>query len=296
MTTELSPFVNDRFGQIRIYIDDSGDPWFCAADVCRALEIANSRDAISNLDDDEKDVVIADTPGGPQKMIFVSEAGLYTLTLHSRKPAAKEFKRWITHDVIPSIRKHGGYLTEAKIEEVLTDPDTIIRLATDLKVARAEKAQLMAKVEADEPKVNFATAVMASEGDMEIGTFANILASHGYETGQNRFFKYLRDTGWLKKEGGPGSPYYNQPKQPSAIKGLFATKLTAVKDGEGKPNRHFGVTETVPQTLITPKGQEYFINLLLGPIFKAQEALKAKKLLELPKPSQASDSLFKGLF
>lgn len=103
-----------------------GEPWFVAADVCRALEISNSRDAMSRLDADEKGVALTDTLGGKQEMSIVNEPGLYTLVLGSRKQEAKAFKRWITHEVIPTIRKHGAYMTPEKVEEVLMNPDTPI--------------------------------------------------------------------------------------------------------------------------------------------------------------------------
>ena len=114
----LTSFNNDQFGQVRSVLID-GEPWFVAADVCRALDIRNSRDAVARLDDDEKGVVSTDTPGGEQKLSFINEPGLYTLVLGSRKPEAKAFKRWITHEVIPSIRKTGAYSVKLSPAEQL---------------------------------------------------------------------------------------------------------------------------------------------------------------------------------
>ena len=103
-------FESKEFGKIRV-VERSGAPWFVGKDVCDCLEIGNSRDAAASLDDDEKGVALIDTPGGKQEMSIISEPGLYSLVLRSRKPEAKAFKRWIVHEVLPAIRKHGGYLT-----------------------------------------------------------------------------------------------------------------------------------------------------------------------------------------
>lgn len=138
MENVLPQIFNYKDKQVRTVIKD-GDPWFVAKDVCDILEIGNSRMALDRLDEDEKaDVSLND---GSQNRSYgtVNESGLYNLVLGSRKPEARDFKRWITHDVIPSIRKHGGYLTPEKIEEVLLNPDTIIRLATDLKTEREKR-------------------------------------------------------------------------------------------------------------------------------------------------------------
>lgn len=115
-------YQKEGFGELRV-VQIQNEPWFVAADVCRALEVRNNRDALERLDADEKGVTLTDTPGGSQKMSIVSESGLYSLVLSSRKPEAKLFKRWITHEVIPSIRKNGAYLTPEKVEEVLSDPE-----------------------------------------------------------------------------------------------------------------------------------------------------------------------------
>lgn len=142
---EVEVFTHKDFGQIRtIQID--GEPWFVANDVMRVLEVSNSKDAIRTLDDDEKSGVdIIDPHGRKQKTNCISEAGLYSIILRSRKPEAKEFKRWVTHEVIPSIRKHGVYLTPQKIEDALLNPDVIINLALQLKTEKQKNAELTAK-------------------------------------------------------------------------------------------------------------------------------------------------------
>lgn len=164
MTNELQIFENKQFGQVRAIMKD-GEPWFVAADVCKALEVGNPSQALTRLDDDEKFTTIISNEGaasGVSSLAFVNEPGLYTLVLGSRKPEAKSFKRWVTHDVIPSIRKTGAYMTPETIEKVLMNPDTIISLATQIK-------ELQTKVEQDKPKVLFADAVAASQTSILIG-------------------------------------------------------------------------------------------------------------------------------
>lgn len=137
----IHSFISDQFGEIRTITKD-GEPWFVAADVCRALEISNSRDAVARLDEDEKNtVVLTDGNRGNPNMTIVNEPGLYTLVLGSRKPEAKAFKRWITHEVIPMIRKHGAYMTPEKLEEALLNPDVMIKLMKDLKQERKLRQQ-----------------------------------------------------------------------------------------------------------------------------------------------------------
>ena len=138
MENQMQVFNSEQLGEVRMVLRD-GEPWFVAADVCKALEIANSRDAVSRLDGDEKNTVVLTDGirGNPQKVI-VNEPGLYALVLSSRKPEAKAFRRWITHEVIPSIRKHGLYAAD----ELLANPDLFIKVLHDLKEERARSAQL----------------------------------------------------------------------------------------------------------------------------------------------------------
>nr|DAN44370.1 MAG TPA: repressor domain protein [Caudoviricetes sp.] len=135
---EIRVFESAEFGAVRVAEID-GEPWFIAADVCRALDVKNGRDAVSRLDNDEKGVALTDTLGGKQEMAAVSEAGLYALVLSSRKPEAKAFKRWVTHEVLPSIRKHGAYMTEEILQKTLENPDFLIGLATQLKEEREKR-------------------------------------------------------------------------------------------------------------------------------------------------------------
>ena len=143
-------------------IQKDGDPWWVLKDVCVVLEIGNSRMVADRLDDDEKGVSIIDTLGGKQELTVISESGLYNVILLSRKPEAKQFKRWVTHEVLPQIKRHGAYLTTDKLEELMNDPDSWIKLLTVLKQERKEKAQLQLQAVKDKPKVVFADAVVVS--------------------------------------------------------------------------------------------------------------------------------------
>ena len=148
--TKMETFTNGEFGCVRVVLKD-GEPWFVAADVCKCLEIANSRDAISRLDEDEKMTVgLTDSHsgqrGGAQMMTIVSEAGLYSLVLGSRKPEAKAFKRWITHDVIPTIRRFGVYMTDNLLDKVMETPDFLFIVMDTLYKYRAENADLVSRI------------------------------------------------------------------------------------------------------------------------------------------------------
>ena len=187
-------------------------------------------------------------------MSFVSEAGLYSLALSSRKPQAKPFKRWVTHEVIPSIRKHGLYATPDTAEKILNDPDFLITALTELKKEREQRKALESKVEADKPKVLFADAVATSESPMLIGELAKVLKQNGVDIGEKRLFGWMRENGYLIKRKGTD---YNAPTQKSMEMGLFRVKETAITHSDG----HVTVNRT---TKVTGKGQQYFINKFLG--------------------------------
>lgn len=169
---DLKIFENKEFGKVRT-ITQNGEPLFIANDICEALGI--DRTQTRRLDNDEKGVWSIHTLGGKQNLSVVNEYGLYNLVLASRKPEAKAFKRWITHEVIPAIRKHGGYLTPDKTEELLNDPDLIIQLATNLKEERAARSQAEQQLAVAKPKVLFADAVAASDSTILIGDLAKII-------------------------------------------------------------------------------------------------------------------------
>ena len=223
-------------------------------DVCGILGIEKYRDAAARLDDDEREPVLVDTLGGRQEMIAVTESGLYSIILLSRKPEAKKFKRWVTHEVLPTIRKHGAYVTPAKLEELMNDPDSWIKVLTALKEERAAKERLQLEATENKPKVIFADAVSVSEGTILIGELAKILKGNGIEIGQNRLFEKLRRDGYLIKRKGTD---YNAPTQKAMDLGLFRVKETAITHSDG----HVTISKT---TKVTGKGQQYFINLFLG--------------------------------
>lgn len=231
----------------------NGEPWFVAKDICAVLEIANNRDALSRLDDDEKGVASTDTLGGKQEMSIISESGLYSLTLGSKKPQAHAFKRWVTHEVIPTIRKTGGYVNndENFISTYLpfADEQTKAMFRATLETVR----KLNAKIEQDKPKVLFANAVETSKSSILIGDLAKLIRQNGYNIGQNRLFEWLRNNGYLIKNG----ERRNMPTQRSMDLGLFEIKERTINNPDGS----IRITKTVK---VTGKGQEYFINKFLG--------------------------------
>lgn len=253
---ELTVFENKDFGPVRTVVRQ-GEPWFVAADVCRALEISNSRDALSRLDADEKGVALTDTLGGKQEMSTVNEPGLYSLVLGSRKPEAKAFKRWITHEVIPEIRRHGAYLTDEATDAFFSNPDTFAKLAVKWRderharlAAEAEARAKQEKIDADAPKVLFADSVAASKSEILVGELAKILNQNGVDIGQNRLFEKLRQDGYLINRKGAD---WNMPTQRSMDLGVMRIKETSITHADG----HVTVNKT-PK--ITGKGQLYFIN------------------------------------
>ena len=244
---ELQIFQNNVFGQVRV-IEQDGEPWFVAKDVCNCLEINNSRQALSRLDDDEKNSVILNdgTPGNPEKSI-VNEYGLYSLVLSSRKPEAKEFKRWITHEVIPSIRKYGSF--NMAIPRTL--PDALTAYANEIEAHQKTQALL----EAQRPKVLFADSVAASHTSILIGELAKLLHQNGVkDMGQKRLFAWMREHGYLISRKAND---YNMPTQRAMELGLFQIKETTVTHSDG----HISVSKT-PK--VTGKGQQYFIEKFLG--------------------------------
>lgn len=249
---QLQVFNSTEFGQVRTMVIN-GSPWFVAKDVCECLGITKHRDAVSRLDGDERGSVEVDTLGGTQQMAAVNEYGLYNLVLSSRKPSAKAFKRWITHEVIPAIRKHGAYMTGETLEQALTSPDFLIRLATELKTEQEARRLAEAQIEANKPKVLFADSVAASHGSILVGELAKLLNQNGIDIGQNRLFNWLRENGYLICRKGTD---YNMPTQRSMEMQLFNIKETAITHSDG----HVSISKTVK---VTGKGQVYFVNKFL---------------------------------
>ncbi|WKV08164.1 phage antirepressor [Thermoanaerobacterium sp. CMT5567-10] len=247
---DLQIFSNKEFGQVRVIIKDN-EPWFVGKDVAEVLGYSNTRDALAkHIDEDDKsDVAIYDGSQN-RNMTIINESGLYSLVLSSKLPTAKRFKKWITSEVIPSIRKHGAYLTPEKIEEVLLNPDTIIQLATQLKQEREEKLKLEEKIKQDKPKVLFADSVAISDTAILIGELAKLLKQNGIDIGEKRLFEWMRSNGYLISRKGTD---YNMPTQKSMELGLFRIKETSITHSDG----HVTISKTAK---VTGKGQIYFIN------------------------------------
>lgn len=247
---ELQIFNNPEFGEIRT-VEVNGEPWLVGKDVALALGYSNPRKALADhVDEEDKGVTKCDTLGGSQEMTIINESGLYSLVLSSKLPAAKKFRRWVTNEVLPSIRKHGLYAAD----ELLNDPDLMIKAMETLKAARAKNKQLQEKVKQDAPLVLFANSVSASKNSILVGELAKLLKQNGVDTGQIRLFKKLRERGYLIRRKGSD---YNMPTQRAMELGLFEIKETAITHSDG----HISINKT-PK--VTGKGQVYFVNLFLA--------------------------------
>jgi anti-repressor protein len=256
---ELQVFQNNQFGQVRV-IEKDGEPWFVAKDVCTILGLEQVSRAMDRLDEDERGLLKVTHPQSPEKQLEVNgvnESGLYQLIIASNKSEAKAFKRWITHEVIPTIRKHGAYMTPDTIEKVLADPDTIIQLATRLKEEQQKRILAENKIEQDKPKVLFADAVEVSKTSILIGDLAKLIKQNGCDTGQKRLFEWMRSNGYLMKNG----VSRNMPTQKAMELGLFEVKESTINNPDGSVR----ITRT---TKVTGKGQVYFVNKFLEAVVK----------------------------
>lgn len=246
MTNEITTlqFNNDQFGQLRAVKDENGEPWFVAVDICKALDIRTDtvRKIVDAEDISETNPNSVGVAGG-RNPIIVNESGFYTLVLKSRKPEAKAFQRWVTHEVLPSIRKKGGYIAAAADET----PEQIMARAVLLAQDTIERQK--AQIEELKPKALFADAVAASDGTCLVGELAKMMRQNGVQIGQNRLFEKLRQDGYLGKSGSN----YNVPTQRAMEMGLFRIKETSITHSDG----HITVQRTAK---VTGKGQQYFIN------------------------------------
>lgn len=229
---------------VRVIADEHGDPWFVAADVARILGYAAAKDMTRRLDDDEKGGRSVPTPGGRQQMAVITEPGLYVAILGSQVEGARAFKRWVTHELLPEVRRTGSYSMPKDY------PSALRALAAEAETRTA----LEAKVAADAPKVLFADAVATSQTDILVGDLAKILRGNDVQVGANRLFEWLRNDGYLIRRQGTD---WNMPTQRSMELGLFRVKETAVTHSDG----HVSVSKT-PK--VTGKGQTYFINRYAG--------------------------------
>ena len=244
-------FENDRFGEVRV-AGTSENPLFCLADVCKILGLRV--DAVqSRLTDAPIRIGVTDSIGREQQMNFVNEKNLYKVIMRSDKPQAEPFQDWVCGEVLPSIRKHGAYMTNDTLEKALTSPDFLIQLATNLKEEQQKRTEAERKVTEAAPAVAFTNAVQSANSSCLIGELAKLIAQNGYSIGEKRLFAWMRDNGYLGKHG----ERYNIPNQQYVEQGLFELKK-GVRSGSN------GVLHTTITPKVTGKGQVYFVNKFLG--------------------------------
>ena len=274
MKDQVTIFENAQFGRIRTSLTESGEPLFCLADLCKAINVANHRNVAKRIDQEGVRRMDILTQGGNQQVLFVTEPGMYEVLLRSDSEKAKPFRKWVCSEVLPSIRKSGGYMV-AKVDEtpeqimaraLMVAKDTIDRQQAALKQAESKNYLLQCQnetlasmnegqqrhIKSLMPGATFAKAVETSEHSILVGELARIIKQNGVEIGQNRLFQWMRDKGYLCKKG----EMYNQPTQKALQMGLFEIKKTVIT----KPNGDSLVTTT---TKVTGKGQIYFVNKFL---------------------------------
>lgn len=254
----LKIFTHEAFGSVRA-VERDGQPWFVAKDVAERLGYSNPQKAVRDHCKNPcaagvNESFTLENPASymldPQTTL-ISQSDVLRLIVRSTLPGAERFERWIFEEVLPSILKHGGYLTPDKIEEALLNPDTIIRLATDLKEERAQRQALEARAEADRPKVVFAESIEVARTSILVGEMAKLIKqATGHDIGQNRFFEWLRDRGYLHKSGSQR----NMPTQRSIDAEWMEVK-------EGTRIGSSGECHITRTTKITGRGQIYFVNL-----------------------------------
>jgi anti-repressor protein len=245
---DLKIFENKEFGKIRTVIEN-GEPWFIGKEVADILEYANTAKAIrDHVDEEDKLTERIVRSGQNREVIFINESGLYSLILSSKLPNAKKFKKWVTSEVLPSIRKNGGYIAG---QETMSDDELMARA---LQVAQNKILERDKQIETMKPKAIFADAVAASHTSILIGDLAKLISQNGVNIGQKRLFKWLRDNGYLIKREGSDR---NMPTQRSMEMKLFEVKESTISNPDGSVR----ITRT-PK--VTGKGQQYFVNKLLA--------------------------------
>ena len=250
---DIQVFNNPEFGAIRT-VEINNEPWLVGKDVAEVLGYTDTFGAMKkHVDQDDKLVCQIDSAGQKRDATVINESGLYSLVLSSKLPTAKKFKRWVTSEVLPSIRKHGAYMTPETLEKMVLTPDFGIRLLTELKAEQDKRKALEATVEEQKPHVLFSNAVSASKTTILIGALAKLLKQNGINIGQNRLFEWLRQNGFLVKRG----DNRNMPTQKAMEMGLFEVKESCHLNSSGCNV----ITRT---TVVTGKGQCYFINRFLG--------------------------------
>lgn len=255
MNNEIKVFSNKEFGSIR-RVEVDGEFWLVGRDVAQALGYAKPENAlVTHVDrDDTLKWGIMDSLGRMQNTTLINESGMYSLALSSKLASAKKVRRWVTSEVLPSIRKHGAYMTPETLEAAILNPDYLLKVATALKEETDKRKALESKVQADAPKVLFADSVAASTSTILISELAKILRQNGVNTGEKRLFRWMRENGYLVKRNGTD---YNMPTQMSMELGILKVKETVVCHSDG----HTSISKT-PK--VTGKGQTYFLNKFLG--------------------------------
>ena len=262
MTNYPTLFKSIEFGDLRVITAENGDPLFCATDITTILGYKNGRKAISD-NCNPKGVTQSDTPtsGGVQQMTYITESNLYRLILRSRIPDAEKVQNWVCEEILPSIRRDGGYIATKPDDSpeiilaraVLVANKAIDSLNAKNRLLEACNQDNVRKLQAQEPKVLFADSVATSSKSILIGELAKIITQNGYTIGQNRLFNWLRTNGYL----GTSGERYNIPHQKYIEQGLFELKETAI-------NQPGGTVIVSITTKVTGKGQIYFINKFLN--------------------------------
>ena len=249
MNNEIQQFYFNG-AALRTLTDEEGEPWFVLKDCMSILDLGNPTETVKMFDKDEFSTTeVIDSIGRRQQTYIISEPGLYRLVMKSRKPEAKEFQRWVTHEVLPQIRRTGGYIhtTDTDSDEDILAKAVLVAQKT-IEHKNRQIAEKDAQIKVLEPKALFADAVAASDGTCLVGELAKMLRQNGLNIGQNRLFQLLRDDGFFGKSGSNR----NVPTQKAMDLGLFRIKETAVTHSDG----HVTISRT-PK--VTGKGQRYFI-------------------------------------
>lgn len=258
---EIQLFTSEMFGNVRV-VTINEEPWFVGKDVAECLGYSNaSKAVIMHVDDDDKKKEMLElacsqngnVPKGATQTTLINESGIYSLVFSSKLPTAKQFKHWVTSEVLPSVRKYGAYMTDDALKKAIQTPEFLIELATALKEEKEKRQKAEQIIIEQKPKVLFSDAVETSDNSVLIGDLAKILNQNGIDIGSKRLFAWMRENGYLIKSGDS----YNMPTQSSMNKGLFEVKVRTIT----KPD---DVVFTVKTTKVTGKGQIYFVNKFLN--------------------------------
>ena len=251
---DLKIFTNEEFGEIRTSVVNS-EPMFCLSDICKSLGLSQPSKVKERLNEKGVRTIPTLTSGGEQNLLYINEPNLYKVIFQSRKESAERFTDWVTSDVLPSIRKNGGYISG---QETLSDDELLSKalLVAHNKIAERDKIieQKQARIEQMKPKAIFADAVATSRTSILIGDLAKLICQNGYQIGQKRLFEWLRNNGYLCKRKGT---QWNMPTQKSMDLGLFEVKESVHVNSNG-----CNIVTRTPKA--TGKAQIYFVNKFLG--------------------------------